>query len=75
MGDDGGLLILLFFFCWCGLFFSDVVWFFFLPYFVGFQLFGLIVAQEAQINPHNPIKQVSKKFGVFGFRDNWEGTK
>ena len=27
---------------------SAVVYFFFLPYFVGFQLFGLIVAQEAQ---------------------------
>ena len=27
---------------------SAVVCFFFLPYFVGFQLFGLIVAQEGQ---------------------------
>lgn len=38
----------MFFLVLCGLFFSAVVCFFFLPYFVGFQLFGLIVAQEAQ---------------------------
>lgn len=31
-----------------------MVCFFFLPYFVGFQLFGLIVAQEGQIKPDNP---------------------
>lgn len=34
----------------CGLFFSVLVLCFFtLPYFVGFQSFGLIVAQEGQI--------------------------
>ena len=33
---------------WYVLFFSAVVCFFFLPYFVGFQLFGLIVAKEGQ---------------------------
>ena len=54
MEEDGGLLILLFspHLLWCVFLvcssFSAVVCFFFLPYFVGFQLFGLIVAQEAQ---------------------------
>ena len=54
MEDDGGLLILLFspHLLWCVFLvcssFSAVVCFFFLPYFVGFQLFGLIVAKEGQ---------------------------
>ena len=47
----GGYIVVWFLFLFlvlCGLFFSAVVCFFFLPYFVGFQLFGLIVAQEGQ---------------------------
>ena len=50
-----GVLVFCSFLLWCC--------FFFLPYFVGFQLFGLIVAQEGHINPHSPISQVSKKSG------------
>ena len=41
--------VCVFFLVLCGLFFSVLVLcFFFPPYFVGFQLFGLIVAQEGQ---------------------------
>ena len=81
MEDDGGLLVLLFssphhllwcvffffgFLVLCGLFFSVLVLcFFFLPYFVGFQLFGLMVAQEAQNQVDNPINQVSKNSGYW----------
>lgn len=62
----------------CGVFiiFSSCFVFFFLPYFVGFQLFGLIVAQEGQNIktkeqnqttkiPTKPIKQLSKNSGCW----------
>ena len=58
--------VCVFFLVLCGLFFSVLVLcFFFPPYFVGFQLFGLILAQESQNQVDNPIKQLSKNSGVY----------